>query len=92
MRYGTSGNYAEAYTTPQTYTTFRSSVVFALGSAALALLLTGVLAWLVEHTNVPLARWFLPITVVPLILPGVIETGFASIFCSRPTRVMSTSR
>ena len=48
-------------------------MVFAFGSAAVAFVLGASLAWLVERTNVPLAQLFIPLAVVPLILPGVLE-------------------
>lgn len=77
-------NYVAAYTSPFTYSTFVNSVVFAAGSATLTFVLACVLAWLVERTNVPLARWFLPIAVVPMILPGVLE-AVAWIFLLHPS-------
>jgi iron(III) transport system permease protein len=76
-------NYREAYASPYTYSTFRNSVVFASGSAGLAFLLGTLLAWLVERTNTPFRAIFLPLAVVPLILPGVLE-AIAWIFLLSP--------
>ena len=76
-------NYLAAYASPYTYSTFRNSLVFAGGSALLAFALGTTLAWLVERTNTPLRLVFIPIAVVPLILPGVLES-IAWIFLLSP--------
>lgn len=76
-------NYQAAYASEYTYSTFKNSVIFASGSAALTFFLGAVLAWLVERTNVPLRIIFLPIAVIPLILPGVLES-IAWIFLLSP--------
>jgi len=76
-------NYLAAYASPYTYSTFRNSLVFASGSALLAFALGTTLAWLVERTNTPLRLVFIPIAVVPLILPGVLES-IAWIFLLSP--------
>lgn len=76
-------NYQAAYTSQYTYSTFRNSFVFATGSAALTFALGTILAWLVERTNTPLRILFIPLAVVPLILPGVLE-AIAWIFLLSP--------
>jgi iron(III) transport system permease protein len=76
-------NYAEAYASQYTYSTFRNSVGFAGGSALLAFALGTLLAWLVERTNVPFRRFFFPVSIVPLIVPGVLE-AIAWIFLLSP--------
>jgi iron(III) transport system permease protein len=70
----TLDNYKEAYTSPFTYPTLKNSLIFAIGSSLMAFAIAFVLAWLVERTNVPFARVFLLIAVVPLIVPGILET------------------
>ncbi|HEU4342054.1 MAG TPA: hypothetical protein VFU31_10830, partial [Candidatus Binatia bacterium] len=67
-------NYQAAYASEYTYSTFVNSVIFASGSATLTFLLGAILAWLTERTNTPLRGIFVPIAVVPLILPGVLES------------------
>jgi iron(III) transport system permease protein len=67
-------NYQKAYASEYTYSTFVNSLIFASGSAALTFLLGTILAWLTERTNTPLRGIFVPIAVVPLILPGVLES------------------
>lgn len=76
-------NYKAAYASEYTYSTFMNSVIFAAGSAGLTFLLGTILAWLVERTNTPLRVIFLPLAVVPLILPGVLES-IAWIFLLSP--------
>ncbi|MBI4527002.1 MAG: iron ABC transporter permease [Deltaproteobacteria bacterium] len=76
-------NYLAAYASPYTYSTFKNSVVFAGGSAGLAFALGTILAWLAERTNTPLRIAFVPVAVVPLILPGVLE-AIAWIFLLSP--------
>ena len=76
-------NYYAAYASPYTYSTFVNSIIFASGSATLTFLLGTMLAWLTERTNTPLRGLFVPIAVVPLILPGVLES-IAWIFLLSP--------
>jgi iron(III) transport system permease protein len=76
-------NYQAAYASEYTYSTFVNSLIFASGSSALTFLLGTMLAWLTERTNTPLRNIFVPIAVVPLILPGVLES-IAWIFLLSP--------
>jgi len=76
-------NYQNAYASEYTYSTFANSLIFAGGSASLTFLLGTVLAWLTERTNTPLRAIFVPLAVVPLILPGVLES-IAWIFLLSP--------
>ena len=76
-------NYKNAYASEYTYSTFKNSLIFAAGSSALTFFFGTLLAWLVERTNTPLRVVFIPIAVVPLILPGVLE-AIAWIFLLSP--------
>ena len=67
-------NYQNAYASEHTYSTFVNSLIFASGSAAITFILGTMLAWLTERTNTPMRKLFVPIAVVPLILPGVLES------------------
>jgi iron(III) transport system permease protein len=67
-------NYKDAYTSPFTYPTLRNSFIFAVSSSVIAFAVAFSLAWLVERTNVPFAKFFLLIAIVPLIVPGILET------------------
>src|SRR6185312_9318340 len=66
----TLDNYAAMYGTSSVYSTFVSSIVFAVGSSALAFAIATALAWLVERTDVRFRRAALPIVIAPLVLPG----------------------
>ena len=66
-------NYEGAYASRFTYSTFVTSILFATGSALVSFVIGTLLAWLVERTNTPFRRVFLPLAIVPLILPGVLE-------------------
>jgi iron(III) transport system permease protein len=76
-------NYQAAYASQYTYSTFKNSLIFASGAAALSFILGTVLAWLTERTNTPLRGIFVPLAVIPLILPGVLES-IAWIFLLSP--------
>ncbi len=76
-------NYQHAYASEYTYSTFANSLIFASGSAGLGFILGTMLAWLTERTNTPLRGIFVPLAVVPLILPGVLES-IAWIFLLSP--------
>jgi iron(III) transport system permease protein len=76
-------NYQAAYASEYTYSTFLNSLIFASGSAGLTFILGTMLAWLTERTNTPLRAIFVPVAVVPLILPGVLES-IAWIFLLSP--------
>ena len=76
-------NYHAAYASEYTYSTFLNSLIFASGSAGLGFILGTMLAWLTERTNTPLRGIFVPLAVVPLILPGVLES-IAWIFLLSP--------
>ncbi|NLS07032.1 iron ABC transporter permease [Rhizobium sp. P32RR-XVIII] len=70
----TFGNYIEAYTNPETFSLFVNSVVFAFGTATLALVVGGFLAWLNERTNTPFKMLFYAAAIVPLVIPGILFT------------------
>ncbi|MET0500486.1 MAG: iron ABC transporter permease [Candidatus Binatia bacterium] len=76
-------NYHKAFASEYTYSTFLNSLIFASGSAGLTFFLGTILAWLTERTNTPLRSLFVPMAVVPLILPGVLES-IAWIFLLSP--------
>jgi iron(III) transport system permease protein len=79
----TLDNYAAAYASQYTYSTLRNSLAFAAGAALLSFVLGAALAWLVERTNMPFRQAFLPLSLVPLVMPGVLE-AIAWIFLLSP--------
>lgn len=77
------GNYAVAYGSARTYSLFFNSFVYAFGAAFVAIVLGTGLALVVERTNTPLRRWFFTLGLVPLIVPGIVNT-IAWIFLLSP--------
>jgi len=70
----TLDHYATAYGSARTYELLGNSLVYAVGTALLALTLGTSLAWIVERTNTPLRRVFFGLVLVPIIVPGVVST------------------
>jgi iron(III) transport system permease protein len=68
----TLSNYVRAYANPGTYELIQNTVVFAFGSAFIAVFLGVVFAWLVERTNLPGKDLFYPLFLVPIAIPGVL--------------------
>ena len=68
----TLGNYVRAYANPATYELMFNTLLFALGSAAIALLLGIIFAWLVERTNLPGKNLLYPLFLIPIAIPGVL--------------------
>jgi iron(III) transport system permease protein len=64
-------NYILAYTDPLTYQLLGNSFIFAGGSAALATVLAGVLAWISIRTNAPFRKFFELTAIIPNIFPPV---------------------
>ncbi|MET0501809.1 MAG: ABC transporter permease subunit, partial [Candidatus Binatia bacterium] len=64
-------NYILAYTDPLTYQLLVNSFIFAGGSAALATVLAGVLAWISIRTNAPFRKFFELTAIIPNIFPPV---------------------
>ena len=68
----TFSNYVRAYANPGTYELMQNTLVFGFGSAAIALFLGIIFAWLVERTNLPGKDLFYPLFLVPIAIPGVL--------------------
>ena len=68
----TLSNYARAYANPGTYELLQNTLAFAVGSAATAIFLGIVFAWLVERTDLPFKNAIYPLFLVPIAIPGVL--------------------
>jgi iron(III) transport system permease protein len=79
----TLDNYSYAYTNPETLQLLQNSLVFAVGTSALAFVIGTVLAWINERTNTPLKSLFFALSVIPLIIPGILFT-ISWIFLASP--------
>lgn len=69
----TLSNYITAYMNPKTWATLWNSLVFAVGSSAVAFLLGGLMAFFTERTDAPFRRLAYGLMLVPLIVPGMLQ-------------------
>ncbi len=76
-------NYRTAYASSETLRLFVNSLQYATGSAAFALLVGTLLAWMNERTNTPFKTLFFALSLIPLIIPGILFT-VAWIFLGSP--------
>lgn len=65
-------NYADVYLDPTLYPILLNTLVFVVGSVALALVIGGTLAWLVERTDMPARRLVRGIVVLPMGVPPIL--------------------
>lgn len=79
----TLANYVAAYSQARTYRLLLNSILYGAGSSAVAFMLGGSLAWIVERTNTPGRKYFYALSLVPIIVPGVLST-IAWIFLLSP--------
>lgn len=68
----TFGNYLDVYTSARTFRLFSNSLLYAMGSSILSLVLGTSLAWICERTNTPMKSMMYALSVVPLIIPGIL--------------------
>ena len=76
-------NYLRAYMDPESYSYLFNSFIFALGHTCVAVVLGTFLAWVVERTNTPGKRVVSALALIPLMIPGILET-IAWIFLASP--------
>jgi iron(III) transport system permease protein len=68
----TLDNFRTAYFSAETFRLFLNSVEFAIGAAALSLLLGTALAWMNERTNTPFKKLFFALSIIPLVIPSIL--------------------
>lgn len=68
----TTAKYVDAYTDPALFDIIWNTVVFTLGSAALATLLALFLAYMNTRTNIPFKGLFGVISIVPMMIPHIL--------------------
>jgi iron(III) transport system permease protein len=68
----TFANYANVYTSSETFRLLGNSLSFAGGAAILSLATGTTLAWLNERTNTPFKMLVYALSVVPLVIPGIL--------------------
>jgi len=70
----TLDNFRDAYTSSETARLFLNSIEFAVGAAALSLVIGTALAWMNERTNTPFKTLFFALAIIPLVIPGILFT------------------
>src|SRR3954452_25022752 len=65
-------NYEAAYGSSQTYLVFAQTIVFALFSTVISVVLAVVLAYLTERTDMPFRNVAWAITLLPMAMPGLL--------------------
>ena len=66
--------YKELVTNPRFLNNFINTSVYAIGSAAVAIVLGTIQAWIVERTNTPLRRYVFLVSIISLGIPSVLYT------------------
>lgn len=79
----TFSGFQRAYTDPDAFEMIRNSIWFAVGSAALSLVVGTALAFLNVRTDVPFKGLFFAASIIPLVIPGILYT-VAWIFLASP--------
>jgi len=77
------GGFARAYGDPRIGSLVGNSLLFAVGSAALSLVIGTLLAYFNVRTDVPFRGLFFAASIIPLIIPGILYT-IAWIFLTSP--------
>src|SRR5947199_175712 len=67
-------NFRTAYLNADNAPLFFNSLQFAIGAAALSLVVGTALAWMNERTNTPFKALFFALAIIPLVIPGILFT------------------
>jgi iron(III) transport system permease protein len=67
-------NYVEVWGDPGTAAVFSNTLVFAVGSTAVGIVIAAGLAWLVERTNIPGKIWIYAGVPMTLAMPGMLQS------------------
>src|SRR6201984_2195062 len=70
----TLDNFRTAYSNSDNARLFINSLQFAVGAAALSLVVGTTLAWMNERTNTPFKTLFFALAIIPLVIPGILFT------------------
>ncbi|HLB12212.1 MAG TPA: iron ABC transporter permease, partial [Dehalococcoidia bacterium] len=70
----TLDNYLRAYGARQTYELLGNSMVYAVGTAVFSFVVGSILAWLCARTNMPLKGALFTLSMVPMVIPGILNT------------------
>ncbi|MBI2989481.1 MAG: iron ABC transporter permease [Deltaproteobacteria bacterium] len=70
----TLGNYRAVYLSHQTYPALLNTLLFASAGTIISLVVAGLLAWLVERTDMPGRDWAWTMMLLPLAMPGILRS------------------
>ena len=68
----TFDNYIEVWSSSYTYKLVINTLIFSLGSTALALVVAIALSWLLERTDLPGRNWFRAAIIMPMVTPPLL--------------------
>lgn len=77
-------NYIDVFSSSYTYELILNTVWYVVGTVLLTFLLTMLLAWFLERTNMYWRRFLFAMTLVPMAIPGVVF-GMSWILLANPT-------
>lgn len=77
-------NYVEVFSSAYTYELILNTVWYTVGSVLLTFILTMLLAWFLERTDMRWRKFLFAMTLVPMAIPGVVF-GMAWILLANPT-------
>ena len=66
-------NYEDVWFDPDTYSVFVNTIIYVVGATAVGIGLAGMLAWLVERTNIPGKLWIYAGVPMTLAMPGMLQ-------------------
>jgi iron(III) transport system permease protein len=67
-------NYAEVYLTPRTYEILLNTVIFAVGSVFITLLIAVPLVWILMRTDIPLKKTIYVLLTIGILIPVFLRT------------------
>ena len=67
-------NFAEVYLTPRTYEVLGNTLVFAVGSVAVTLLIAVPLVWILMRTDIPLKKTIYVLLTIGILIPVFLRT------------------
>ena len=76
-------NYRQVWLDPDTYQVFGDTLIYVGGAASFSIIIAGILAWLVERTNMPGRIWIYAGVPMTLAMPGML-LGIAWILLLSP--------
>ncbi len=66
-------NYEDVWFDPDTYSVFVNTIIYVVGATVVGIGLAGMLAWLVERTNIPGKLWIYAGVPMTLAMPGMLQ-------------------